>query len=95
MMRLKTHFYLKNLNVHRSALINHKLIKNMPQFDFYSFFEQVILVLAFFSAFYFLFLHTFLINFSKNLKMRLKLKTFLTPTNNIDNVSLTVKNFLF
>ena len=68
----------------------------MPQFDFYSFFEQVILVLTFFYFFYFLLLKIFLINFSKTLKIRSKLKSSLiTLDNKIEKIILTVKNFLF
>lgn len=47
----------------------------MPQFDCYSFYEQVSSALVVFLGFYFFFVKIYFVNFSKTLKMRLKLKS--------------------
>ena len=50
----------------------------MPQFDFYSFIEQVFLVLIVFSIFYFSLLRFYLVVILKTIKMRRKLNSILT-----------------
>ena len=57
----------------------------MPQFDFYSFYEQVSILLLVFTFYYFFFLRFYLVNFSKTIKMRLKLKNFSDNKNSDTN----------
>jgi hypothetical protein len=48
----------------------------MPQFDYYSFQEQIIISLFFFFTAYFLFLNFYIIPFSKVIKLRSKINFF-------------------
>lgn len=64
----------------------------MPQFDFYSFSEQVFLFIITFTIFYFSFLKFYLGNFAKTIKIRLKLKNIFDNFNNNKSNSI-FKNF--
>jgi hypothetical protein len=64
----------------------------MPQFDFYSFSEQVSLFIVVFTIFYFSFLKFYFSNFAKTIKIRLKLKNIFDNFNNKKNNSI-FKNF--
>jgi hypothetical protein len=57
----------------------------MPQFDFYSFFNQIITTLSIFFIFYFVFFEYYIITFSKSNKIKLKLNDpFKTIKSKID-----------